>query len=468
LATATGTGSSGYGALGFGYDAAGNLKSKGAIGSPLLLSYAGGNAGPHGVTGVTGPETGSFVYDGDGQVTAKTRSGGTQALIRDDDGRIREVPYFAEYVYDETGERARKQTFSGAGDTLYVDPEFEVDLVNATHEIHYFHGSRRVATEKRSGLGLPGGGGAGSLLSRQFYFPDFVGSNSVVARSDGTLQKSFFRPFGEFAQEGGDLSPYLFTDQEHDPETNLQYFGARYYDPWVGRFMEQDPELIGAHDGATFAAIADDAQQYNSYSYVTNRPTILVDPTGRQSVVEGFVRKAKELTKDSPGKQVEKLAEKMEGKFDRIGTGGDTVGDETVPKPSIGDIVDGVVAAEAARSGGAQGDAGEQATGDSNASSGVAQETGAQETGSYTNYHESGMTYSGKGSRERSQVSGREKEKKYGDRHTATDWEKAPNEREAFKAESRRVDQHGGVDSSSNYNRVESPGKRFRQEDGEL
>jgi hypothetical protein len=34
------------------------------------------------------------------------------------------------------------------------------------------------------------------MLSRQLYFPDFVGSNAVVARDDGTLQKSFFRPLG--------------------------------------------------------------------------------------------------------------------------------------------------------------------------------------------------------------------------------------------------------------------------------
>jgi YD repeat-containing protein len=59
LATATGTGSSGYGALGFGYDAAGNLLSKGAIGSPLLLSYAGGNAGRTGSRVSPGPRPGA-------------------------------------------------------------------------------------------------------------------------------------------------------------------------------------------------------------------------------------------------------------------------------------------------------------------------------------------------------------------------------------------------------------------------
>lgn len=90
-----------------------------------------------------------------------------------------------------------------------------------------------------------------------------------------------------------------------------------------------------------------------------------------------------------------------------------------------------------------------------------------RETGSYTNRHESGKTYSGKGDRARSQVSGRRVEKETGDRHTATDWTPAPNEREAFKQESRRIDEHGGVESSSNYNRSESPGKKYRKEDGD-
>jgi len=42
-----------------------------------------------------------------------------------------------------------------------------------------------------------------------------------------------------------------FTDQERDAETGLDYFGARYYDPWVGRFMSVDPESLG---GSMFPA----------------------------------------------------------------------------------------------------------------------------------------------------------------------------------------------------------------------
>jgi hypothetical protein len=89
----------------------------------------------------------------------------------------------------------------------------------------------------------------------------------------------------------------------------------------------------------------------------------------------------------------------------------------------------------------------------------------ARETGSYTNLHESGKTYSGKGSRARSQVSARRVEKETGDKHIATDWTPASNDRAAFKQESGRIDANGGPASSGNYNKIESPGKKMCQQD---
>jgi RHS repeat-associated protein len=90
--------------------------------------------------------------------------------------------------------------------------------------------------------------------------------------------------------------------------------------------------------------------------------------------------------------------------------------------------------------------------------------SGAKETGSYTNTHASGKTYSGKGSRERSQVSGRRVEKETGDQHVATEWNKAPSKTEAFKEEARRIEQMGGPRNPQNYNKIESPGKRLLEE----
>jgi RHS repeat-associated protein len=89
-------------------------------------------------------------------------------------------------------------------------------------------------------------------------------------------------------------------------------------------------------------------------------------------------------------------------------------------------------------------------------------------TGSYTNQHESGKTYSGKGDRARSQASGERVAGENDDPHVATDWTEADGPREAFKQESRRIDANGGVDSPFNYNKIESPGRRYRIEDGEL
>lgn len=89
------------------------------------------------------------------------------------------------------------------------------------------------------------------------------------------------------------------------------------------------------------------------------------------------------------------------------------------------------------------------------------------EYGSYTNTHASGKKYHGKGSRKRSQQSGRRQARNNNDPHTSTDWTPSKSDRDAFKDESRRIDSDGGVGSSNNYNKSESPGKKYRQQDGD-
>jgi hypothetical protein len=88
-----------------------------------------------------------------------------------------------------------------------------------------------------------------------------------------------------------------------------------------------------------------------------------------------------------------------------------------------------------------------------------------KQTGSYTNTHESGMIYNGKGSRDRSQDSGKRIEQNTGDKHTATEFKPASSSREAFKQESRSMDRSGGPKSSDSHNQIESPGKKYREQD---
>ncbi len=97
----------------------------------------------------------------------------------------------------------------------------------------------------------------------------------------------------------------------------------------------------------------------------------------------------------------------------------------------------------------------------------AAKRAARKQTGSYTNTHVSGKTYHGKGTRARSQKSGRRVAREHDDPLNHTDWSPAENHRDAFKQESRRLDADRGYQSDANYNRIEQPGKKYRIKDGE-
>ena len=63
-----------------------------------------------------------------------------------------------------------------------------------------------------------------------------------------------------------------------DSETDLQYFGQRYYNAPSGRFVSIDPLLLA--DPGRFLA---DPQQLNSYSYARNNPIAWIDFWGLSS-----------------------------------------------------------------------------------------------------------------------------------------------------------------------------------------
>jgi RHS repeat-associated protein len=65
-----------------------------------------------------------------------------------------------------------------------------------------------------------------------------------------------------------------FTGQITDEETGLYYYGARYYDSELGRFIQPDPS--GGGGGST--------QSFNRYSYCDNNPLNLTDPSGHSAV----------------------------------------------------------------------------------------------------------------------------------------------------------------------------------------
>ncbi|MBI3291696.1 MAG: RHS repeat-associated core domain-containing protein, partial [Elusimicrobia bacterium] len=73
--------------------------------------------------------------------------------------------------------------------------------------------------------------------------------------------------------EGTVDAPQKFTGKRLDDSTGLYYFGARYYDPQLGRFIQPD----------TIVQAPSDPQTLNRYTYARNNPLIYTDPTGHFS-----------------------------------------------------------------------------------------------------------------------------------------------------------------------------------------
>ena len=68
------------------------------------------------------------------------------------------------------------------------------------------------------------------------------------------------------AAGGGVAFPYQFSTKRLEPASGLLDFGARWYDPAIGRFISPDP--AGFTDGP------------NLYPYVANDPVNMIDPVG--------------------------------------------------------------------------------------------------------------------------------------------------------------------------------------------
>jgi len=121
-----------------------------------------------------------------------------------------------------------------------------------------------------SDLGLSAGNN--DVETHRYYFTsDHLGSSNVITDTSGTpVQQIEYMPFGESYVDWRELSwntPYRFTGKEQDPETGLYYYGARYYDAKIGRFMSVDP-------------LAEKYPGWSPYNYVLGNPISNIDPQG--------------------------------------------------------------------------------------------------------------------------------------------------------------------------------------------
>ncbi|MFA5947631.1 MAG: RHS repeat-associated core domain-containing protein [Candidatus Gracilibacteria bacterium] len=106
-----------------------------------------------------------------------------------------------------------------------------------------------------------------------YHHNDHLSSSSIDTDQNGNLVNAVnYDPFGVVKTEqiNSDYrNPKRYTGKELDG-TGLYYYGARYYDPSIGRFISQDP----------VNGTLSNPQSINKYSYVLNNPLKYIDPTG--------------------------------------------------------------------------------------------------------------------------------------------------------------------------------------------
>ncbi len=183
-------------------------------------------------------------YNADNKVISITQNGSTS--------------YFS---YDYSGARIKKtEPVNGISTTTYYfGAKYEEESANGVTKktSYYFQNGQRIAQRTQI---------TGQTDEVLYYHTDHLGSAVRLTDSVGTpVQSIAYAPFGETVYYWGIKDPsYQFTGQELDAPSGLYYYGARYYCPEIGRFIQPDTILDGL----------------NRYAYCWNNPMNYVDPTG--------------------------------------------------------------------------------------------------------------------------------------------------------------------------------------------
>jgi RHS repeat-associated protein len=241
--------STAYGTLTYNFDAIGNMTYNSQVGGYSYLP-----AKPHAV--ITAGAN-SYTYDPNGNMMG--RNGAT--LTHDYENRLVSLVAGGTttiFVYDAAGGRVKKTSSSIT--TLYIGKLYECTSGVCTS--HIFAGGNRIVSKKPSGT--------------YYYHTDHLGSSSVITNASGAKeQEIYYYPFGQTRFNSGSVDlHHKYTGQEEDAETGLYFYGARYYDPAIGRFISAD----------TIVSDPSNPQSLNRYTYVLNNPLRYTDPTGHAEI----------------------------------------------------------------------------------------------------------------------------------------------------------------------------------------
>lgn len=241
----------------------------------------------------------------------------------------------AYYVYNSSGLRTRKviERLNGMREERIYLSGFEIhrqtssagNIQHETETLHILDNSKRIAlveTETiKDGAVIPP---AALQPLVRYQLSDHLGSASLELDDTGRMiSYEEYHPYGTTSlYHTNDAiqaawKRYRYIGLERDEESGLDYHNARYYLPWLGRWLNADP---AGTDGGL-----------NLYAYAANNPVAFVDDSGNEPRPVTGITIADVKDRTDGGSNVEIVNNLDEGTFSRtktlVGYGWVDVGD---------------------------------------------------------------------------------------------------------------------------------------------
>lgn len=203
-----------------------------------------------------------YTYDADGNLL----SDGRWSYTWDGENRLLSMTSLAgapsgsqmqlEFAYDWQGRRIQKMVLTNNGGG-YVGQYTNSYLYDGRNCLAILGPGDALADSFLWGNDLSGSmqgaGGVGGLLainagSNGVHFVAYDGNgnvDSLINAANQNLSANYaYGPFGELIRATGPMAkvnPFRFSTKYHDDESDLLYYGYRYYNPSTGRWLSRDP-----------------------------------------------------------------------------------------------------------------------------------------------------------------------------------------------------------------------------------
>ena len=286
------------------YSKNGNLDSlqrynqSGILSDNLKYNYA--NNSNNMLTSISGSTSSTYTYDNNGNVLSDSYRGIVFIIYDSDNLPIRIYKTSGEnqfYTYDMNGNRTRK-TVTGSIDRFYfngIDGKTEaLCLMPYSSDFTYniWGNNDNIGQVKVQN---------NSVIGRYYYLKDHLGNIKMTVNSGGTvIGYNDYYPFGKIMPGNRSLdnasvdNRYKFTSKERDTETGYDYFGARYYDSFIVRWLQVDP-------------LAEKHRVFSPYNYAQDNPIRFIDPNGMETPEEKKTREKEEQKLKEQAAQIEDL-----------------------------------------------------------------------------------------------------------------------------------------------------------------